>query len=232
MLLVLYLKLPQDTKESKLTKKNIVIIASIVLFLISYGILSFFVFYHGRSIISLILLGIIGIMLYSSCFFGDEWENKSILMIIYIGFAVSFGLIFGAILNDISIPLYLYFFFFGVLTLQFSKDILKSCKRATQERSNNEEYRFFADIFGIQIAQRMVLMLQFLTILFLLIPFISGIYNYFLYLFPMLIAMILIVISVILNFKYDFKEKYNGKVFILLRIGMFFILAAYFFASI
>ncbi|MFO7798079.1 MAG: hypothetical protein ACQERB_08785 [Promethearchaeati archaeon] len=215
-----------------MSKKSIVLTVSIVFFLISYGILSFFVFYYGRSIILLILLGIIGIILYFSCFFGDEWENKSILMIIYIGFAVSFGLIFGAILNDISIPLYLYFFFFGVLTLQFSKDILKSCKRSAQERSNNEEYRFFADIFGLNVSQKIVLILQFLTILFLLIPFVTGIYNYFLYLFPMLIAMILIVISVILNLVYDFEEKYNGKVFILLRIGMFFVIVAYFFGSI
>ncbi len=232
ILLVLFLKSPQESTERKLNKNKVIKIISIVIFLVAYGISAVYVFYFDRNIFVLIILGIIGVFWGFSFLYGNQWEEKSILINVIISFLVSFGLIYGAILNNVSVPIYVYFFFMGVFTLQFSKDILKSCKKTAEKRTNTEEYKLFAEIVTIKKAQHIVLLLQILTILFLVIPFITGIYNSFLYLIPMIIGAILIGIAAILNYLYNFEEEYKGRVFILLRSGMLCIIIAYFFASI
>lgn len=232
MLVVFALKMPRDESENTLQKRIAVKIASIVIFLIAYGLISFYVYYYTRTLLLLVFLGLIGFCWGLSLLYGVEWEYKSILRILIIGFTLSFGVIYGALLNDLTFPIYLYFIILATFTLQISKDMLKSCKYSTEKRGEIEEYQPFADILTVNKTQRIVLILQILTLLFLTLPFITGVYNYFLYLFPMVIGVIFIIVSIVLNLKYDFEREYNGKIFILLRLSIFFAIMAFFLASV
>lgn len=232
MLVVLYLKIPEENTGRKINKKNVIKIISIVLFLTAYAISSVYVFYFDRDLLTLIILSVIGLGLGASFLYGDQWEKKSILNMILIGFIISFGILYGALLNAISIPIYLYIFFLGAFTLQFSKEILKSCKRVIEERTREGKSQLFAEIVSLENAQKIVLILQALTIVFLILPMILEIYNSFLYLIPMIICAILVGIAAIFNLIYDFENGYKGRIFILLRVGMLFMILAFFFASI
>ncbi|MBD3193647.1 MAG: hypothetical protein GF317_01225 [Candidatus Lokiarchaeota archaeon] len=216
-----------EKSNKKLTIKNL----AYIFFLIAYGINCVYVFYFQRNIIILIVLGGVGIIWYILSLFGKDWEKRSLLVTLIVSFTVAFGLIFGALLNDISIPTWSYFFFSAIFTLQFSKDIIKSCEKGIS-RTENEKYGNFCDIFTAKKTQRIALALQIIAILSLTLPLILGVYNGFLYLITGLIVIILVAISAILNLIYDFEEKYSGKVFVLLKIGMFFSIIAIFFASI
>lgn len=231
-MLILYLKSPKENTEKKFRKRDIIKIVSASLYLVAYGLAAIIVFYLGRNILVLIVLAIIGII-WGICFlYGKDWTEKSVLINLIIALMVSFGLLFGAIINDLSIPIFLYFFFLGAITLQFTKDLLKSCKKKVKIRENNGEYKLLADILSVKKSQNVILIFQGLIIVFLVIPFFTGIYNYFLYLIPTIIAIVFISISAIFNYIYDFEEEYKGRVFILMRSGMFCLIVAYFFASI
>ncbi|TXT65121.1 MAG: membrane protein of unknown function [Promethearchaeota archaeon] len=232
MLLALYLKLPKENAGKKFDKTEMIKFISAGLYLAAYGFSAIVVFYFARNIMLLIALAIIGIIWAISFLYGDIWEEKSIIINLIIAIMVSFGLLFGALINDLSIPVFVYFFFLGAFTLQLSKDLLKSCKKKVKIRETTEEYKLLAEILTVKKSQTIILVLQGLTILFLVIPYFTGLYNYFLYLIPMLIATILIVISAIFNYIYDFETEYMGRVFILMRSGMFCLIVAYFFASI
>lgn len=232
MLVTLALKMPQEESKSTFQRRDVVKMASVIIFLITYGIISYYVYFYERTVLILVLLGIIGFWWGLTLLYGADWEYKDILRIFIIGFSLSFGIIYAALLNDLSIPGYLYFFVLGTFTLQFTKDILKSCKVTAEIRGESENYKSLANTFTIHKTQNIALVLQALTILFLTLPFIAGLYNYFLYLFPMIIASIFIGISIVLNLIYDLEDEYNGKVFILLRLSMVFVITAFFFASI
>jgi hypothetical protein len=232
MLVTLALKMPQEDSESTFQKRNVVRMAAVIIFLIAYGIISYYVYFSDRTILILVLLGVVGFCWGITLLYGLDWEYKGILRNFIIGFSLFLALLYAALLNNLSIPSYLYFFALGIFTLQFTKDILKSCKLTSENRGESENYKPLAEILTVHKSQNIALILQALTILFLILPFIAGIYNYFLYLFPMIIASILIGISIVLNLVYDFEEEYNGKVFILLRTSMFFVIMAFFFASI
>ncbi|MBD3212882.1 MAG: hypothetical protein GF311_09760 [Candidatus Lokiarchaeota archaeon] len=232
MLLVLYLKSPKENAEKRFGKIEIIKFISAGLYLAGYGFAGIIVFYFARNIMILIVLAIIGIVWGISFLYADTWKEKSIVINLIIAIMVSFGLLFGALINDLSIPIFVYFFFLGAFSLQLSKDLLKSCKKVVKVRENTEEYKLLAELLTVKKSQNIILVLQSLTIVFLVIPLFTDIFNYFLYLIPMLIAIILIVISAIFNYIYDFETEYMGRVFILMRSGMFCLIIAYFFASI
>jgi len=232
MMMVLAFKRPQEKTNDILEGRDIVVLVSIVVFMLAYGIASYAVFYYDRSILLIIILAIIGLILGFSLFYGIDWKYKSILTNLIIGFFTTFGLIYAVFLNGIFIPPYIIFFFLGAFSLQFSKDIIKSCRDVADRRGENGTYKSFAEVITINRTQNIALIFQILTIVFLLIPFLTGVYNYFLYIFPMIITAIIVGISIILNVIYDFEEEYKGKVFLLLRLAMFFTIVAILFAGV
>jgi 4-hydroxybenzoate polyprenyltransferase len=232
MMMVLAFKRPQEKTGDILEGRDIVVLVSIVVFVLAYGIVSYVVFYYERSILIIIILAVIGLILGISLFYGIDWKYKSILTNLIIGFSTTFGLIYASFLNDVFIPTYVYFFFLGAFSLQFSKDIIKSCRDVAERREENGTYKPFAEVIRINRTQNIALAFQILTIIFLLVPFLTGVYNYFLYMFPMIIAALLVGLSIILNLIYDFEEEYKGKVFLLLRLAMFFTIVAILFAGI
>ena len=220
MLTVLIFKISSEFSENNL--KNVRKIGLIlgILFLISYILSIYYVIILNLNCLSLILVALIGAFLILSVYYLRNWEKKSLLIHIIESLSYSLGIIYGAVLNNILLPIYVILFFIAAFLTQFSKDVITSFKYLAKEREKTE--LSFPITFGTQKVQRIAFVLELIIIISLLLPLFLGIYNVILYLIPMIFTLIIFGVISLLTFMLDFERKYRRFINLLFKAGIFF----------
>ena len=233
MLVVLALKnVDEDAARRKKTYRKIGI-SSAVFFLVAFGLSLFHTFFYNLDILNVFLLAFLGIFGFVSFYYGKEWDKRGFLANFIIGLSFSFGIIYGAALNGIDIPIFIYLFFGAAFLLQFSKDLMNDSKFI--ERDEREGFKSFAISLGTRKAMLISLISEILTILFLVLPIIpgfQGIFNPFLYTIPMILTVSIIGIAVVFTALIKEERTYYRIVKIILRIAMFLLFVVLIFASL
>lgn len=220
MLTVLIFKISSESSENNL--KNVKRIGFIfgVVFLISYILSIYYVIVLNLNCFSLILVALIGAFLILSVYYLRNWEKKSLLIHIIESLSYSFGIIYGAILNTIMIPLYIFLFFMAAFLTQFSKDIITSYKYLAQEREKTD--LSFPITFGVQKAQKIAFIFELIIIISLILPLFIGIYNAIMYLISMIFMVIIFGVISLLTLKLNLELKYRRFMNLLFKAGIFF----------
>lgn len=228
IIVVLILKFKQkegDNRRFDYFKTVSIICASF--FGVAFGLAIYNTIIYNLETLNLFLLAFLGIFWFITIYYGKDWKYKGILGNIIISISFSFGLIYGAALNNTLIPVIIYLFFGTVFLLQISKDLINDCKHI--ERDNREGYQSFAILIGEEKAQKLSMILDIIVILFLIIPTFPEFPNILgqtLYTIIISIAIIFLGIAAFLKFRMNTERKYYRIVTILLRIGMFLVFAA------
>jgi 4-hydroxybenzoate polyprenyltransferase len=231
MLIVLNLKdKPRDAKTKSITM--LISTFSGLFYGIAYWLAIYHTINYNLNSLNLYLLAFIGIFWFLSLYYGRDWKYKGVLINIIISVSFSFGLIYGASLNNIVIPAVIYLFFGAVFLLQISKDLINACKHI--EREGREKNMSIVGILGEEKSQKLSVILDILVIIFLIIPMFPGFPNIFAQTFYTIIAIIAIIfacIAVLLSFRMNNERKYYKLVKILLRCVMFLTFTAFILAN-
>lgn len=159
------------------------------------------------------------------------WGKKSGFpgnVIVSISFSI--GLIYGAILNNSTIPNYIYFFFLTSFFLLLSREIIKGCEDI--EGDKKEGVKTLAIIIGIKSATRFATVFSTSAIVFFILPYFTNIINQFLFLISMFFGLIDVSYALILMLKTNLIQQDFKKISLLLKIGGLLGLIAFIFASI
>jgi len=231
MLIVLNLKdKPRDGK----TRSIVMLISTFsgLFYGIAYGLAIYHTIIYNLESLNLYLLAFIGIFWFLSLYYGRDWKYKGILRNVITSLSFSFGLIYGASLNTLIIPVVIYLFFGAVFLLQISKDLINDCKHL--ERDDREKLMSIATIIGEEKSQKLSLILDILVILFLIIPMFPGFPNIFAQTFYTIITIITVIfasIAALLSFRMSNERKNYRIVKILLRCVMFLTFTAFILAN-
>ncbi|MFX1420548.1 MAG: UbiA family prenyltransferase, partial [Promethearchaeota archaeon] len=158
------------------------------------------------------------------------WGKKSgFFGNIIVSISFSIGLIYGAVLNNSLIPLYIYYFFLTSFFLLLSREVIKGCEDIEGDKSQG--VKTLAIQIGIKKATIISLIFAVLAILFFILPYFTNILNPLLFLISMAFGLVLTLYTIILMLKRNLVRKDFKKVSLLLKISMFLGLIAFLFAS-
>jgi geranylgeranylglycerol-phosphate geranylgeranyltransferase len=202
-----------------------------VLFIVCLVIGLTFAIYHSF----LFNLGILNIFIVA--FFGfigwlyAKWGKKSgFIGNIIVSISFSIGLIYGAILNSLNIPAYIYFFFLTSFFLLLSREIIKGCEDI--EGDKIEGVKTLAIKIGIKKSIKISMIFSILAIIFFILPNFTNIINPLLFLISMVFGLIDVTYVVIIMLKKELSKQDLKKISLLLKIGALLGLIAFIFASI
>jgi len=192
---------------------------------ITISIIHSFVFELGfLNIIIASFFGFIG-WLYAA------WGKKSgFFGNIIVSVSFSIGLIYGAVLNNSAIPLYIYFFFSTSFFLLLAREIIKGCEDI--EGDKEQGVKTLAIQIGIKKATLFSMISALLAILFFVLPLFTPIINPILFLISMICGLVIVIFAIILMLKKNLVKKDFSKISLLLKIGAFLGLIAFILASI
>ena len=180
-------------------------------------------------------LGFLNIIIAS--FFGfigwlyAAWGKKSgFFGNIIVSVSFSIGLIYGAVLNNSTIPLYIYFFFLTSFFLLLAREIIKGCEDI--EGDKEQGVKTLAIQIGIKKATLISMISALLAILFFVLPIFTPIIDPILFLITMILGLIVVIFSIISMLKKNLVKKDFSKISLLLKIGAFLGLIAFILASI
>jgi geranylgeranylglycerol-phosphate geranylgeranyltransferase len=175
-------------------------------------------------IIIALIFGLIG-WLYA------KWGKKSgFLGNIIVSISFSIGMIYGALLDSSSVPLYIYSFFFTSLFLLLSREVIKGCEDI--EGDKNEGVKTLAIRIGIKKSTIFAMIFAFLAILFYIFSLFLNIINPFLYFIFMIFGTLIVASSIFLMFRSNISKKDFKIISLLLKIGAFLGLLTFLLASI
>ncbi len=230
LLVSLVLKIENGERFQQAIKKLNVSI--IILFSLGFGTSIYYTILYNLGLLNLFILAIIGAVLILSAFFGRDWSYKSYLANILISLAISLGLIYGAALNTMMIPLSVFLFFGIIFLLQFSKDLINESKN--EEKYKNAGADSLALTLGAKKTQIISFTSDLIIILFMILPIILNsalIHSLLLYIVSMIITVIIIGLATALTFLMKAEKTYYRLVKNLLKLGMFFVFTSIFLAS-
>jgi 4-hydroxybenzoate polyprenyltransferase len=210
-------------EENKTYVKKIGIVAFIFYF-VALGLSIFHTVLYNLSFLNVLILVSTGIIWILTFRYGLNWNKKGLLMNILISFSFSFGIIYGAALNTLIFPGLIFLFFFGIFSLQISKDIISDSKRIKE--NENETFMYIPVSIEIQKAHKISMLSEILAILFLIISIFLNLINKTFYLFFILPSVSIIAIAAILHLFMSIEKTYYRIIKILLRFGMFFAFTA------
>jgi geranylgeranylglycerol-phosphate geranylgeranyltransferase len=192
---------------------------------ITISIIHSFIFELGfLNIIIASFFGFIG-WLYAA------WGKKSgFFGNIIVSVSFSIGLIYGAVLNNSAIPLYIYFFFLTSFFLLLAREIIKGCEDI--EGDKEQGVKTLAIRLGIKKATLSSMICSLLAILFFILPIFTPIINPLLFLISMICGLIVVIFASILMLKKNLVKKDFSKISLSLKIGAFLGLIAFILASI
>jgi geranylgeranylglycerol-phosphate geranylgeranyltransferase len=157
------------------------------------------------------------------------WGKKSgFLGNIIVGISFSIGLIYGAMLNNSIIPLYIYFFFLTSFFLLLSREVIKGCEDV--EGDKKEGVKTLAIKIGIKKSTKIAMIFAIIAIIFYVLPLFTVI-NQILFLISMVFGLAVVIFAVILMLKSNLTNKDFKKVSLLLKIGAFLGLLTFLLAS-
>ncbi len=159
------------------------------------------------------------------------WGKKSgFIGNIIVSISFSIGLVYGAVLNNSNVPLYIYFFFFTSFFLLLSREVIKGCEDI--EGDKNEGVKTLAIRIGIKKATTFSIIFALLAIIFFILPYFSNIINPILFLITMVFGLTVVSYTIILMLKSKLERKDFKRISLMLKISMFLGLIAFIFASI
>ena len=212
--------------SERLTVKQAIIIYSVTLSIgIIISIIHSVIFKLGfLNIILAVFFGFIG-WLYAA------WGKKSgFFGNIIVSVSFSIGLIYGAVLNNSAIPLYIYFFFSTSFFLLLAREIIKGCEDI--EGDKEQGVKTLAIQIGIKKATLISMISALLAILFFVLPLFTPIINPLLFLISMICGLVIVIFAIILMLKKNLVKKDFSKISLLLKIGAFLGLIAFILASL
>ncbi|MFX1489368.1 MAG: geranylgeranylglycerol-phosphate geranylgeranyltransferase [Promethearchaeota archaeon] len=158
------------------------------------------------------------------------WGKKSgFIGNIIVSISFSIGLIYGAIINNSNIPLYIYFFFITAFLLLLSREVIKGCEDI--EGDKNEGVKTLAIRIGIKKSTIFAISFAILAIMFFILPLFTPIMNHWLFLISMVFGLIVVTYAIILMFKQTLMKEDFKRVSLLLKLGAFLGLVAFLLAS-
>jgi len=175
-------------------------------------------------IIIALIFGLIG-WLYA------KWGKKSgFLGNIIVSVSFSIGMIYGALLDSSSVPLYIYSFFFTSFFLLLSREVIKGCEDI--EGDKNEGVKTLAIRIGIKKSTILAMVFASLAILFYIFSFFLSIINPFLYFIFMIFGILIVASSIVLMIRSSLNKKDFRIISLLLKIGAFLGLLTFLLASV
>jgi geranylgeranylglycerol-phosphate geranylgeranyltransferase len=160
-----------------------------------------------------------------------KWGKRSgFLGNIIVSISFSIGMIYGAILNNSTIPNYIYFFFLTSFSLLLSREIIKGCEDIQGDKI--EGVRTLAIKLGTKKSTFFSMLFSGIAVLFFVLPIITAIINPVLFLIFMIIGLIDVLYAIIIMLKKTLEQKDYKKISLLLKIGAFLGLLAFIFASL
>jgi len=202
-----------------------------LLFLFTYGIGCALSILHSF----LFNLGFLTILL--AVFFGfigwvyAKWGKKSGLPgNILVGISFSIGLIYGALLNSLVIPAYIYFFFITSFCLLMAREIVKGCEDI--EGDKKENIKTLAISIGINKSMVISIAFQGLAIIFFILPLFTAILNPLLFIIFMIPGVAIIGFTLLQSLSHNQKKEKLGKISWILKVGALVGLIAFLFASL
>ena len=189
------------------------------------------------SYLNTLILSLTLINLAIAIFFGfitwvyAKWGKKSgFLGNIIVGVSFSIGLVYGAYLNSPIIPPYIFYFFVTAFALLVAREIIKGCEDI--EGDKNQGVKTLAIKIGIKPSRNISLIFALLAVVFFILPIFTTILNFFLFIILMVIGLIEVGYTIVLMLTSDLSKEDLKKISLLLKIGMFLGLIAFFFASL
>ena len=173
----------------------------IIVFVISLGILWVFLSYYAFKI----------------------KKNRELVKMIIKSLIFSLGILYGALLHSILIPIFVYFFFLTASFLQLSRELVKDLPK----RGKPEEVIILKKGDDIYNSLKSSLILQFLAITFFILPVFTNIAYPILYLFLMIVGVVIIGIASTLSLKSLFERKFFYAIGVILKIGILIELLAF-----
>jgi len=202
-----------------------------ILFILTFGIgvmisiIHYLIFtLSGLNVILAVFFGLIG-WLYAA------WGKKQgFIGNIIVGISFSIGLIYGAVLNSLIIPIYIYYFFLTAFFLLLSREIVKGCEDI--EGDKEEGVKTLAIKLGTKQAIRFSLLFEVLAIIFFILPMFTNIINPLLFLIFMIFGLVLVLTTIVLSLSKNLEQENFKKISLLLKSGALLGLIAFIFASI
>ncbi|MFX1450789.1 MAG: geranylgeranylglycerol-phosphate geranylgeranyltransferase [Promethearchaeota archaeon] len=202
-----------------------------ILFILTFGIGILLSVIHwlifalsGLNVILVVFFGFIG-WLYAA------WGKKSgFYGNLMVAVSFSIGLIYGAVLNSITIPAYIYYFFFTSFFLLLSREIVKGCEDI--EGDKEEGVKTLAIKIGIKKATIFSIIFEIMAIIFFILPLFTDIINPTLFLISMIFGLADVAAAVVLSLRKNLEKKDFKKISLLLKVGALLGLVAFIFASI
>ena len=203
------------------------------------GLATFHVFIYNLNIFVLILAILIGIIWLGLWQFTVLYNKSNIIIKIIENLCYTLGIIYGAILNTLNIPIFIYFFFITIFSSQLSRDFLRKIKKIKEDNgiikkskkiNHKREKIGFNELeneFGTIKILKLSLIFQIISIAFFILPIFTDLYSISFYLYQMIIGLVLLGSSSILTLK-GIIEKRNKKIIgLLIKVGIIFELIAF-----
>ena len=161
--------------------------------------------------------------------FYAAWGKKSgFIGNIIVGISFSIGLIYGAVLNNSGIPLYIYYFFLTSFFLLISREVIKGCEDV--EGDKKEGVKTLDIRIGIKKSTTISMIFAVVAVVFYILPYFTVI-NQLLFLISMIFGLAVVLIAIILMLKGNLVNKDFKKVSLFLKIGAFLGLITFLIAS-
>jgi geranylgeranylglycerol-phosphate geranylgeranyltransferase len=161
--------------------------------------------------------------------FYAAWGKKSgFIGNIIVGISFSIGLIYGAMLNNSGIPLYIYYFFLTSFFLLLSREVIKGCEDV--EGDKKEGVKTLAIRIGIKKSTNVAMIFAVVAVVFYILPYFTVI-NQLLFLISMIFGLAVVIFAIILMLKGNLENKDFKKVSLLLKVGAFLGLITFLLAS-
>ena len=149
---------------------------------------------------------------------------------IIVSISFSLGLIYGAILNGLNIPTYIYYFFLASAFSLLSREIIKGCEDIEGDKTEGvktlaiqigtKKSTFFSTIFAV------------VSIIFYILPIFTNIINPLLFSISMIFGISVVFYAVILMQGRNLEKKDFSRISLLIKISGFLGLIAILLASI
>jgi geranylgeranylglycerol-phosphate geranylgeranyltransferase len=149
---------------------------------------------------------------------------------IIVSISFSIGLIYGAVLNNSVIPLYIYYFFLTSFFLLLSREIVKGCEDIEGDKTKG--VKTLAIKLGTKKAIVISIVFEILAIVFFILPLFTDIINPILFMILMIFGLLVVGFALILSLRKTLERKDFKKISLILKVGAFLGLIAFIFASI
>ncbi len=144
-------------------------------------------------------------------------KTDKVVRIIY-SLIFSLGFLYGALLNSLTPPIYVYFFFVSTLFLQLSRELFKILE-------DKYKYSFFemkpGDIYDGKLLKQS-LKFQISAIMLLFLPVFFGVKYLLLYLIPFILSTVFISLASLFTFKCLSTKENAKKINRTIKIGIYF----------